>query len=219
VNPQNDWASAITTEELKKMWAPEAQDAVMKWSQVREGWPDEELHLLGAGVDSGTYDYFTQAIVGTEHASRGDFTSSEDDNVLVQGVSGDKLALAFFGLAYYTENKDKIKAIPVEDGVADNGDGPILPSEETVANGTYQPLSRPIFIYVNKAKAEGAVADFVDFYLGEGSALAAEVGYVPLPAGVQAAAKQRFADRTTGSVFGGDGSKIGVKADEVLSAH
>ncbi len=122
--------------------------------QVRAGWPDRELHLFGAGVDSGTYDYFTQAIVGKEGASRGDFTSSEDDNVLVQGIASDELALGFMPYAYYAENKAALKLVPVDDGKADNGDGPILPSVDTVKGGTYQPLSRPVFIYVSTKALE-----------------------------------------------------------------
>ncbi len=122
----------------------------MRWSQVRPGWPDREIHLFGAGVDSGTYDYFTEAITGKEGASRGDFTSSEDDNVLVQGVAGDELALGFLPFAYYVENKERLKLIPVDNGKADDGNGPIAPSLDTIRNGTYQPLARPLFIYVSQ---------------------------------------------------------------------
>ena len=136
VNPQNTWATSITVAELKRLWEPEAQRRVMRWSQVREGWPDEPIRLFGAGVDSGTYDYFTKAIVGREHASRGDYTSSEDDNVLVQGVGGDRLALGFFGLAYYEGNRARLRLVPVDDGDAGNGAGPISPSQETVSRGT-----------------------------------------------------------------------------------
>src|SRR5690606_17697239 len=135
-HPKADWVDAMTVEELKAIWRPEAQGTILRWNQVRPGWPDAELRLFGAGTDSGTYDYFTHAIVGTEHASRGDFTSSEDDNVLVQGVSTDVHALGFFGYAYYLENADRLKLVPIDDGVAENGDGPIAPTPETVANGT-----------------------------------------------------------------------------------
>ena len=147
VNPKNTWATSITVAELKKMWEPAAQGKVTRWSQVRAGWPDREIHLFGPGVDSGTFDYFTEAINGKQDASRGDYTSSEDDNVIVQGVSGDENALGYFGFAYYDENKDKLKLVPVDDGEEGNGKGAILPSVETVGNGTYRPLSRPIFIY------------------------------------------------------------------------
>jgi phosphate transport system substrate-binding protein len=218
VNPQNDWVDRLTVAELKMMWAPEAQDTVKKWSQIREGWPDEEIHLMGPGVDSGTYDYFTKAIVGKEHSSRGDFTSSEDDNVLVKGVAGDKLALAFFGFAYYAENKAQLKVVPVDDGDESNGAGGVEPSTTSVSDGTYQPLSRPIFIYVAKDRAQGKVAEFVDYYLGpKGAPLVAEVGYIPLPEKVRGLAQKRFADRVTGSIFGGGGSKIGVSVESMLA--
>jgi phosphate transport system substrate-binding protein len=218
VNPKNDWVDQLTVAELKSMWEPEAQKKVMKWNQVRESWPDKEMHLFGAGVDSGTYDYFTEAVVGKEHSSRGDFTSSEDDNVLVQGISSDEGALGFFGFAYYAENKAKLKLVPIDDGKDDNGKGAIAPSPETVGNGTYQPLSRPIFIYVSKKEAERKeVADFVNFYLDKASKLAPEVGYIALPPKVYELAKKRLTDRKTGSIFGGKGSKVGVGIEELLA--
>lgn len=220
VHPEATWVDHLTVDELKTMWAPEAQGNIKRWSQVRKGWPDEELHLFGPGVDSGTYDYFTQAVVGKEHSSRGDYTSSEDDNVLVQGISTDRLALGFFGLAYYEENQGKLKAVPIEDGKPDNGAGPIAPSVQTVRDGTYQPLSRPLFLYVStKAAARPEIADFVSFYLSESETLAAEVGYVPLPSTALALAMKRFDARTTGSVFGGEGSKVGVTIEQLLSAE
>jgi len=215
---QADWIDYMTVEELKKLWAPEAQGRVTRWNQIRPDWPDEELHLFGAGVDSGTYDYFTQAIVGEEHSSRGDFTSSEDDNVLVQGIANDVQALGFFGLAYYVENKDKLKIVPIDDGNEENGSGPIAPSLETVADGTYQPLSRPLFVYVNREAAEREVVeDFVSFYLAEGAPLVEEVGYIPLPEQDYELVKQRFDRRVLGSVFGGEGSQVGVTIKELLS--
>jgi phosphate transport system substrate-binding protein len=181
VNPQNTWVKDITVAELKKIWEPEAQGKIKYWNQIRPEWPKEEIHLFGAGVESGTYDYFTEAIVGKSHSSRGDYTASEDDNVLVQGISTDKLALGFFGIAYYQENKEKLKVIPVDDGKDDNGKGAILPSLETVKNKTYQPLGRPLFIYVNSVAAKRKeVQEFIDFYLTEGGALATEVGYIPM---------------------------------------
>jgi phosphate transport system substrate-binding protein len=219
VHPSNDWVDHLTVAELATMWAPEAQDKVKKWSDVRAGWPDEELHLFGAGVDSGTYDYFTQAIVGKEHASRGDYTSSEDDNVLVQGIASDKLAIGFFGYAYYVPNKDKLKLVPIDDGKPDNGAGPILPSDKSIEDGTYQPLARPIFIYASRKESERAeVAAFVDFYLEQGPKLVAEVGYVPLPTSAYELVRKRFADRTIGSLFGGGGSKVGVTVEDLLKA-
>jgi phosphate transport system substrate-binding protein len=217
VNPKNDWAKHITVTELKKLWEPEAQRKITRWSQVRADWPNEEIHLFGAGVDSGTYDYFTEAVVGKEHASRGDFTSSEDDNVIIQGIAGDRLALGFVGYGYYSENKDKLRLVPVDDGKEDNGKGPISPSPETVKDGTYQPLSRPVFIYVSaKALDKPEVARFVGFYLDKAGELVEEVGYVPLPAEAYKLAKGRVAERMTGSLFGGKGSQVGVSLEELL---
>lgn len=176
VNPQNDWATSLTTEELKKIWEPAAQDKIVNWNQIRPEFPDHKLTLLGPGTASGTFDYFTEAIVGESGASRGDYMPSEDDHVLVQGVAGDKYALGFFGLAYFEENQDKLKLVAV-----DNGNGPVLPSIETVKNGTYAPLSRPIFIYVNgQSVKRPEVVKFVEFYLTEAADLVKDVGYVPL---------------------------------------
>lgn len=178
VNPNNDWCKSITVEELKKIWEPAAQGKITRWNQVRPEWPNEEIHLFGAGVESGTYDYFTEAIVGESHSSRGDYTASEDDNVLVQGISTDKNALGFFGIAYYEENKDKLKLVPVDEG---KGAGPVVPSLETVKNKTYSPLSRPLYIYVNSAAAKRMeVQEFIRFYLTSAGTLAQEVGYIPL---------------------------------------
>ncbi len=218
VHPQNTWASHMTVEELKKLWAPEAQGRVKTWADVRAGWPRQEIHLFGAGIDSGTYDYFTKAIVGEEHQSRGDYTSSEDDNVLVKGISTDKLALGFFGFAYYEENKRSLKLVPIGDGNTENGNGPIAPSVKAIEDGTYQPLSRPIFIYVSAAAANRReVQAFVRFYLGAGSTLVNEVGYIALPADVYRLAIERFEARTTGSLFAGAGSQVGVTIADLLA--
>ena len=177
VNPGNDWVDHFTVEELKKLWEPAAQGTVTKWSQIREGWPDEEIHLFGPGTASVTYDYFAEAICGKKVGTRGDYTASEDDNVLVQGIARDKYGLGFFGLAYFEENANKLKLVGV-----DNGTGVIKPTMETVSNGTYAPLSRPIFIYVSDTAAtRKEVKKFVDFYLKNAEALSAEVGYIPLP--------------------------------------
>ncbi len=195
VNPQNDWVADITIEELKKIWEPAAQGAIMKWNQIRPEWPAEEIHLFGPGVASGTYDYFTEAIVGESGASRGDYTASEDDNVLVQGISSDKFALGFFGLAYYEENKDKLKLVGVN-----NGSGSVLPTMETVANGSYAPLSRPIFIYVsNKSAKREEVKTFVNFYLENVTSISEEVGYIPLPEAEINKQKEKFNSFTAGS--------------------
>jgi phosphate transport system substrate-binding protein len=218
VNPKNDWAKDIKVEELKKLWAPEAQGQVKKWSQVREGWPDKEIHLFGPGVDSGTYDYFTEAVVGKEHSSRGDYTSSEDDNVLVQGIATDELALGFFGYAYYAENKDKLKLVPLDDGKPDNGAGPIEPSPETVRNGTYQPLSRPIFIYVSvKSLDRPEVKEFIKFYLANAGKLVPEVGYIALKDEAYALGQKRADAKKVGSMFGGKGSQVGVSVEDLMA--
>jgi phosphate transport system substrate-binding protein len=202
VNPKNTWATSMTVKELHTLWSPEAQGKVTRWSQVRAGWPDQEVHLFGAGVDSGTFDYFTEVINGKAKVSRGDYTSSEDDNILVQGVAGDQLALGFMGLAYYEENEDKLKVVAIDDENPSNGAGPIPASMETVRNGTYRPLSRPMFIYVNtKELARTEVQQFVDYYLSHGPALISEVGYVPLTESEQGLVKARFAAKTTGTMF------------------
>ena len=219
VNPKNTWVKSVTTAELKLMWSPEAQGKILSWKQINPAYPDKPLRLYGAGVDSGTYDYFTEAINGKEDASRGDFTSSEDDNVLVQGVSRDEGALGFFGLAYYLENKDKLKQIPVDDGNAANGDGPQAASVENVIAGIYQPLARPLFIYVRKDAAERPeIKAFVEFYLKNAATLSKEVGFVPLPDAVYELALKRFQARTTGSAFKG-GSQVGVTLESLLKTE
>ena len=203
--------------ELKTLWSPDAQGKVLRWNQVRSSWPNREVRLFGAGVDSGTYDYFTEAVVGKEGASRGDFTSSEDDNVLVQGISSDELALGFLPFAYVEQNHDKLKLVPVDDGKAENGSGPLAPSAETVRNGTYQPLSRPLFIYVAKKAAERPeVQKFVDAYFGA-SALIREVGYVELTPQIYDLAKKHFAERKVGTAFGAGGSQVGLTLEQLLT--
>ncbi|MBC5774210.1 PstS family phosphate ABC transporter substrate-binding protein [Pontibacter sp. KCTC 32443] len=200
VHPENNWAKDITVAELKKIWEPGAQGKITKWNQIRPEWPDKEIHLYGAGVESGTYDYFTEAIVGESHSSRGDYTASEDDNVLVQGVSTDPLALGFFGYAYYEENKTKLKAVPVNDENDANGKGAIMPTVETVKDGSYAPLSRPLFIYVNsKAAARPEVVEFVNFYLDNAATLSEEVGYIPMPAEQYEEQKAKFKQFASGT--------------------
>lgn len=189
VNPQNDWVDYLSVEELKKIWEPSAQGTVTRWNQIREGWPDEEFHLYGPGVASGTYDYFTEAVVGESGSSRGDFTASEDDNVLVQGIATDKYALGFFGLAYFEENADRLRLVGVKDGEGD----PVEPSIETVSNNTYTPLSRPLFIYVSESAAKKKpVQQFVNFYLNNAPELSKDIGYVPMPDSVYQVQKDKF---------------------------
>lgn len=188
VHPENTWVDSFTVEELKKIWEPSAQGKIMKWNQIRPEWPNEEIHLFGPGVASGTYDYFTEAVVGKSGSSRGDFTASEDDHVLVQGIAGDKFSLGFFGLAYYSENAEKLTLIGVH-----NGTEVVKPSLETVKNGSYSPLSRPLFIYVNSTSvAFPEVVEFVNFYLDNAGELSKDVGYIPLPAENYAQQKEKF---------------------------
>lgn len=211
VNPKNTWATTLTVAELKKIWAPESQKQVMKWNQVRPSFPDRPLTLYGAGADSGTFDYFTEAIVGKSKSSRGDYTASEDDNVLVQGIANDPNALGYFGFAYYEENRTRLKAVGV-----DGGKGGVLPSRATVENGTYQPLARPIFIYINAASlGRPEVKGFVDFYLKHAAQLTALVKYIPLPAADYAAATTRLEKRQIGTAFAGK-SEVGLKVEEIL---
>jgi phosphate transport system substrate-binding protein len=211
VNPKNDWATSMTVAELKKIWEPAAQGKVTNWNQVRPKWPDAPLKLFGAGADSGTFDYFTEAIVGKAKSSRGDFTASEDDNVLVQGVANDRNALGFFGFAYYIENQKKLKAVAI-----DGGKGPVAPSAKSVEDGTYQPLSRPIFIYVSKkALAKPEVKEFVEFYLKNAPALVKEVKYVALPAKAYTLGLEHLQKGKIGTVFGGE-AEVGVKIDDLL---
>lgn len=217
VHPDNTWAHDIKVSELKRIWEPEAQGHIMRWNQIRPEWPDAPLRLFGAGVDSGTYDYFTAAIVGKEHSSRGDFTSSEDDNVLVQGISRDVNGLGFFGFAYYEENIQAIRAIPVDDETSENGDGGIMPSAETIGDASYQPLSRAIFIYVRKDRMDTPqMRDLLDFYLNEGRPLMREVGYIPLADSTYELAIDRMHRRVAGAMFGGKGSMVGASIEDLM---
>ena len=174
IHPDNTWAREMTVEQLKMLWEPSAEDAITRWNQLDESWPNEEIALFGPGTDSGTFDYFTDEIVGEEGASRADYTASEDDNVLVLGVSRDPNALGYFGMAYYLENEDSLDAVAV-DGV--------YPTPENVENGSYTPLSRPIFIYVNKnsLSENEQLRAFVEYYLNTAEEIVPEIGYVPLP--------------------------------------
>lgn len=213
MNPKNSFLKQITAAELKTMWEPAAQGKILKWNQVNAAWPDSGLKLFGPGADSGTFDYFTEAIVGKSKSSRGDFTASEDDNVLVQGVSRDTGALGYFGFAYYVENKDKLKAVPVVNPKTGKA---VEPSLEAVISGDYQPLSRPIFIYVNAASVDKPeVKEFVEFYLKNGAALTKEVKYVPLTDADYKHALDNFTKKKTGTAFGGH-SEVGVKVSDLL---
>jgi phosphate transport system substrate-binding protein len=213
VSPKNDWVSEITVEELKKIWEPEAQGKIMRWNQVRPEWPDEPLMLFGAGADSGTFDYFTEAVTGKSKASRGDFTGSEDDNVLVQGIENNKNALGYIPYAYYQPHQARMKALAI---VPKAGEPGVLPSLESVKAGTYQPLSRPLFLYVSAKSAERpAVQRLVEFIFSEGPALIEEVGYLPLPDSVYEMARKRFQEKKAGTVFGGV-PEVGIPVEELL---
>jgi phosphate transport system substrate-binding protein len=211
INPKNEWASTLAVADLKKMWEPSAQGKITNWNQVRTDWPNAPLKLFGPGADSGTFEYFTEAVVGKAKSSRGDFTASEDDNILVQGVSNDRNALGYFGYAYYAENTKKLKAAAI-----DGGKGPVSPSAKTVEDGTYQPLSRPIFIYVSKKSMDKPeVKEFVEFYLKNAPPLVKQVKYVPLPANAYSMAMDHFKKGRFGTVFGGK-PEVGVTIEALL---
>jgi phosphate transport system substrate-binding protein len=212
IHPKNDWVKQMTVAELKTMWESAAQGKVTTWKQVNAAWPDKPLKLFGPGADSGTFDYFTEAVNGKAKSSRGDFTASEDDNVLVQGVSRDMGSLGYFGFAYYDENKDKLKAVPI---VNPKGKA-VAPSLDAVMAGEYEPLARPIFIYVSAKSAERPeIKEFVEFYLKHGSNLAKEVKYVPLGDSDYKHALGNFSKRRTGTGFGGE-AEVGVKVADLL---
>lgn len=212
INKNNDWAKEMTAEELKKIWEPTAQGSIMKWSQVRAGWPDAPLRLYGPGSDSGTFDYFTEAIVKKSKAIRGDFTASEDDNVLVQGVAGDKGGMGYFGLAYYVENKNKLGAVAVKNSAGKF----VLPSLETIMDGSYNPLARPLFIYLNATKAafDPNVKKFIDFYLKHAATLSEEVGYIPFSKAEYAAITKHYKTLKTGTAF--KKPAIGLSVQQML---
>ena len=202
VNKDNTWVKNLSIGELKKIWEPEAQGRVKMWSDVRAGFPDTPISLFGPGTDSGTFDYFTEVINGKEDASRGDYTSSEDDNVIVTGVAGDKGGLGYFGLAFYEANNARLRVVSIDDGDPSNGNGPQEPTTENVESGAYAPLSRPLFIYVkSESLKRPEVAEFVSFYLDNVRELSAEVGYVPLSPTISALVQQRLQRKTVGSLF------------------
>ncbi len=212
VNPQNDWAKDITVAELKKIWEPAAEGKITNWNQVRSSYPNRPLTLYGAGKESGTFDYFTEATVGQVKSSRNDYKSSEDDEELVKGVSNDPAALGYFGYAYYQENKAKLKALAI-----DSGKGAILPSPETVEKAKYQPLSRPLFVYINpwSAKHKGAVYEFANFYLQQVPKVASSIGYVPLPDEAYQIDTVHLHKGKVGTVFDGD-ARFDLTISELL---
>jgi phosphate transport system substrate-binding protein len=215
VNPQNTWVEHLTVSDLKKIWEPAAQGKLAYWNQVRPEWPNEPLRLFGPGADSGTFDYFTEAIVGKAKASRGDFTGSEDDNVLVRGIAGDKSALGYLPYSYYAAHAKQLKAVPILwEGHTPE---PVLPSLENVIAGKYNPLSRPLFLYVSKKSVQEKpwVKEFVEFYLENAAKLVAEVKYLPLPEQAYSMGKERFRKLDTGTGFGGE-PEVGLPVEQIL---
>ncbi|HCK82964.1 MAG TPA: protein sphX [Hyphomonadaceae bacterium] len=211
VNPSNPIRS-MTVAELRRIWEPAAQGRVTNYRQVNPSFPDMAMQLYGAGSASGTFDYFTEAVNGTARASRTDYTPTEDDNVTVQGVANNAGGLGYFGLAYYEENRSRLCGLAI-----DNGNGPVEPSVANVTNGTYAPLSRPIFIYVNAAALRRPqVAQFVQHYVNNAGASAARVGYVPLPAAAYATYLQRAQRRQVGTAFGGR-QAIGITIEQLIA--
>lgn len=212
VSKKNEWLNEISVADLHKIWAAEAEKTITKWKQVNEAWPDEELRLFGAGTDSGTFDYFTEAINKKAKSGRADYTPSENDNTLVQGTADDKNALAYIPFSYYEGNKDRLKALKI-----DNGAGPVEPTAENIANGSYAPLSRPIFIYVTKASLEKkpAVKKFIEFYLANVGQISSEEGFFPLDPAVYAQIGDRVKGLQVGTSFGGE-QKIGTPLAKVL---
>lgn len=217
VNKNNTWAPTMTVDQLKKMWEPAAQGKITTWNQIEKSWPKEKIALYGAGADSGTFDYFTQAIVGKEKSSRGDYTASEDDNTLVMGVSKDKNALGYIPFAYYAENTDKLKAVAIIGGKGSpSGKKEVLPSKESVENGTYYPLSRPIFIYVSAKSMERAeIKNFTEFYLKQAPTLVPQAKYVSLPSTAYTTALEHVNAKKVGSAFGGH-APVGLRIEDLL---
>ncbi|HAG83056.1 MAG TPA: phosphate-binding protein, partial [Cyanobacteria bacterium UBA12227] len=211
-NHQNNFVQCLKVDELKKMWEPAAQGKVTSWNQIRSNFPNQPLQLFGSDAESGTYDYFTEAIVGEEAKSRSDYTASKDDNILVQGISTNPNAIGFFGYAYYLKNRNRLKLVAI-----DSGYGCVKPNSQTIADSSYQPLSRPVFIYVKKSAANRPeVKAFTNFYLTpENANLVLQVGDVPLPNITLRGAKSRLSQGRTGTVFGGRGSVIGVGRSEL----
>ncbi|ESA34905.1 phosphate binding protein [Leptolyngbya sp. Heron Island J] len=200
VNGENAWAQDITVEELKSLWESSAENSVTRWSQIRPDWPDEEILLYGPGEDSGTFDYFNEVIIGEDDASRTDYVSSEDDDELVQAVQSEPNALGYFGYAYYKEAGDSLKALAI-----DSGDGPMYPSGEAIRSNEYQPLARPLFIYISADSLDNnpMVAEFVEFYMANTRTVVTDIGYEPLPNEAFGIAMDHLVNRKVGSVFDG----------------
>lgn len=213
VSPKNKFIECLTVAELKKIWEPAAQGKIMNFSDVNPKFPNVKMSLFGAGADSGTFDYFTEAVNGKAKATRADFTASEDDNVLVQGIERDENSLGYIPFAYYEPHKTQLKAIGIDEG---KGKGCVKPSLEAVTAGTYNPLARPLFIYISaKSAAKQEVKEYVEFIMTKGAPLVAEVKYLPLPASAYATALKHFTDGRLGTVFGGV-PEVGVSVEELM---
>ncbi|MEX2173030.1 MAG: PstS family phosphate ABC transporter substrate-binding protein [Pirellulaceae bacterium] len=213
VNADNDFCNEMTVAELKKLWEPAAKGKIMTWSQVRDGWPNEEIALYGADTESGTFEYFTEAIVGEKNSSRSDYTSNSNDNILIQGIQGDKFALGYLPYAYYEPRQSTLKAVKI---IAEEGAEAVEPTPANVENGKYQPLARPLFVYVNKKSAQRPeVKAFVEFYLKNGPAISQDVKYIPFPPAIYAQVSERFQKGTLGTAFGGK-SPVGMSIADVM---
>jgi len=217
VNPQNTWADYLTITELKTLWGIDAQAKITKWSQIRKGWPDREIHLFSPSMDSGTYDFFTRAVTGLAGVARGDSSAIDDTDVLAKGVSLDPLALSFFSLVGYEGYKDVLRVVPIDSQDPKHPAGPVMPTNTTVSDGTYQPLSRPLFIYVKvQSLAVPEIAAFLDFYVKHATTVVAPAHYLPLPERVYELASERLRKRITGTMFDGTGAHIGVRPEELV---
>lgn len=216
----NDWLESLTQSELRKIWQPAAEGVVRTWKDVRTSFPSTALELVGPGLDSGTFDFFTQAIVGQEGSSRSDYFASEKDTVITEKIASAPGGLGYYGLAHAVKNKERLRIIPIDDEDAENGTGAIFPSRETVSEGSYQPLSRPIFIYVSvEASSRKEVTDFVAFYLRAARLVAGDIGYIPLPVHAFELARQRFENKIAGSVFPEGRSIVGISITDLLEAE
>lgn len=216
VNPKNTWLNEISVEDLKKIYEPAAMSKIKRWKQVNPAWPDEEIKLFGAGSDSGTFDYFTEAIMGKAKSSRGDYTASEDDNTLVKGIGGDRNAIGYLPMSYYVENKKTLKALAIIGGPKAPKKTGVLPSKETVEDGSYFPLARPLLLYVSSKSAKRPeVSEFIRFYLKNAQAIAPEVKYVALPAKAYTLADEHFVNGKIGTVFA-DGHHVGITIEQLL---
>jgi len=215
VHPKNTWVRHLTVEDLLRMWRHEAQNHITKWSDLHKGWPQRPLHLFGADAESGTFDYFVEAI-GAD-TSRTDYTASSDDSVLVQAVANDELALGFFGFAYYLENAHRLRAVPIDDRRSKNGAGPINPTPASIRDGSYQPLSRPMFLYTSQSGLRRPETKrFLSWYLSNIARLVESVGYIPLPPSTNAEIFARFKRAATGSAFPPTSSNVGIGSSDLL---